>query len=102
MHVPKFNLEQPSLLERRLSPTPTMPAQSTISDADKERIKATFPSTTSKILTATRARVYYAHPSPDEWSYTGLEGAITLVSDKIKGGFWLRLVDLNVCYVVCR
>lgn len=73
-----------------------MPAASTISTSDKERIKATFPSSTSKILTATLARVYYAHPSPNDWSYTGLQGAMTLVSDKIKGGFWLRLVDLSV------
>lgn len=73
-----------------------MPAQSTISAADKERIKATFPSSNAKILTATLARVYYAYPSPDEWSYSGLQGAIALVSDKIKGGFWLRLVDLSV------
>jgi Wiskott-Aldrich syndrome protein len=73
-----------------------MPAQSSISSSDKERIKAAFPTATSKILTATVARVYYAYPDPDEWSYGGLEGALTLVSDKIKGGFWLRLVDMTV------
>ena len=73
-----------------------MPAQSTISASDKERIKTTFPSTIAKIHTATLARVYYAYPSPNDWSYSGLQGAIVLVSDKIKGGFWLRLVDLSV------
>ena len=73
-----------------------MPAHSTLSSSDKDRIKATFPSANYKILTATLARVYYAYPSPDDWSYTGLQGALTLVSDKIKGGFWLRLVDLMV------
>jgi hypothetical protein len=73
-----------------------MPAQSTISASDKERIKSAFPSTIAKILTATLARIYYAYPSPNDWSYSGLQGAIVLVSDKIKGGFWLRLVDLSV------
>jgi len=73
-----------------------MPAQSTISASDKERIKTTFPSAIAKIHTATLARVYYAYPSPNDWSYSGLQGAIVLVSDKIKGGFWLRLVDLSV------
>lgn len=73
-----------------------MPAQSTISASDKERIKTTFPNTTAKIHTATLARIYYAYPSPNDWSYSGLQGAIVLVSDKIKGGFWLRLVDLSV------
>ena len=77
-----------------------MPASSTISSTDKERIKSVIlptPSTPSKIVTASIVRIYYAHPSPDAWSYTGLQGALVLVSDKLKGGFWFRLVDLVVC-----
>ncbi len=73
-----------------------MPASSTISSADKERVRSVIPSTTSKILTASVVRIYYAHPSPDSWSYAGLQGALVLVSDKLKGGFWFRLVDLVV------
>jgi neural Wiskott-Aldrich syndrome protein len=71
-----------------------MPTLSTISADDKNRIKASIPSSNSKILTATLARVYCAHPDPNSWSYSGLQGALTLTMDKNSGGFGFKLVDL--------
>lgn len=73
-----------------------MPTQSIITAAEKERVKSAIPGSTSKILVATHVRIYYAYPSPDRWSYSGLQGVLALVSDKLKGGFWFRLVDLVV------
>lgn len=73
-----------------------MPPASTISAQDKAAIKQHLPSTTTKIHTATLARVYYAHPSPNEWSYSGIQGALAFVTDKVRGGFWWRVVDLHV------
>lgn len=73
-----------------------MPAASAISAADKATVKQHLPSGTTKIHTATIARVYYAHPNPNEWSYTGIQGALAFVSDKVRGGFWWRVVDLQV------
>lgn len=80
----------------RLSPLSQAMPTTSLSSADKDRIKSLFPSSTGKISAATLARIYYAYPSPDEWSYAGLQGAIVLMSDKTKGGFWFRLVDLAV------
>jgi hypothetical protein len=71
-----------------------MPTLSTISADDKNKIKASIPSSNSKILTATLARVYCAHPDPNSWSYAGLQGALTLTMDKNSGGFGFKLVDL--------
>lgn len=73
-----------------------MPAQSTLSSADKDRIKTIFPKSNYKILTATLARIYYAYPNPREWSYAGLQGALVFVYDRTKNGFWFRLIDLSV------
>ncbi|KAG8752709.1 hypothetical protein FRC12_011821, partial [Ceratobasidium sp. 428] len=72
-----------------------MPSSSTVSAQDKATIKQHLPSTTTKIHTATVARVYYAYPNPGEWSYSGIQGALAFVSDKTRGGFWWRVVDLQ-------
>ena len=50
-----------------------------------------------KILTATVARVYAAHPNPSSWSYAGVEGALAFVKDLSKNSFALKVVDLKVC-----
>ncbi|KIM19985.1 hypothetical protein M408DRAFT_277228 [Serendipita vermifera MAFF 305830] len=71
-----------------------MPTLSTISSDDKSRIKTSIPSSNSKILTATLARVYCAHPDPNSWAYAGLQGALALTMDKNSGGFGFKLVDL--------
>ncbi|KDN43029.1 hypothetical protein RSAG8_06352, partial [Rhizoctonia solani AG-8 WAC10335] len=72
-----------------------MPAASTITATEKATVKQHLPSGTTKIHTATIARVYYAHPNPNEWSFSGIQGALAFVSDKVRGGFWWRVVDLQ-------
>lgn len=69
---------------------------STISSAHKSQIKSTLPSSSFRILTATQARIYIAHPDPSRWTYAGLEGALALVVDKSRGGCAWKLVDLKV------
>ena len=71
-----------------------MPAQSTLSNEEKTKVKAAVNSPANKIFTAALARIYYAYPKPDEWSYTGLQGALAFVKDT-QGVFNLKLVDLS-------
>ncbi|KAI8970896.1 hypothetical protein BD414DRAFT_390602, partial [Trametes punicea] len=70
-----------------------MPAQSTLSSDDKAKVKAAVNAPANKIFMAALARIYYAYPKPDEWSYTGLQGALAFVKDT-QGVFYLKLVDL--------
>jgi Wiskott-Aldrich syndrome protein len=72
-----------------------MPTLATITSEDKARIQAAVPTSTNKILTATLARVYYAHPDPSSWSYAGLQGALVFAMDRNTGGFKFQLVDLH-------
>ncbi|KAG9048782.1 hypothetical protein FS837_012069 [Tulasnella sp. UAMH 9824] len=76
-------------------PLPEMPSQSIMSTEDKAKVKSAIPEGSGKILYATPARIYYAHPDPSRWTYVGQEGAVALVADKIKGGFWFRMIDLK-------
>ena len=70
-----------------------MPAQSTMTSDEKSRVKSVL--STGKILSATLARVYYAHPDPGSWAYTGHQGALAFVRDKSSDIPYLRLVDLE-------
>lgn len=72
-----------------------MPTQSTLSSTDKSLIKSTIQNPTLKILTATLARIYYAYPSPDKWSYAGLQGGLAFVRDVKTGAHWFKLCDLQ-------
>ena len=72
-----------------------MPSSSTISSSDKSKVKSAIPSSSNKIITATVGRVYVAHPSPSQWSYTGVEGAIAFVRDLSKATFYFKVVDLK-------
>ncbi|SNX85311.1 related to Neural Wiskott-Aldrich syndrome protein [Melanopsichium pennsylvanicum] len=72
-----------------------MPSSSTISSSDKSKVKSAIPSSTNKIITATVGRVYAAYPTPSQWSYTGLEGAIAFVRDLAKATFYFKVVDLK-------
>lgn len=65
-----------------------------LTTADKEKIKRAVPKTSNKIIDATVARLYIAHPDPNEWTYTGLVGAIALVDDLVGHTFFLKLVDI--------
>lgn len=72
-----------------------MPSQSALSVDEKSKVKSTLDESTQKILTATAARIYFAHPQPNKWSYGGLQGALAFVRDNSKDAFMLRLVDLT-------
>jgi hypothetical protein len=71
-----------------------MPTSSAISSDDKTKIKAAIPSSSNKILTAAVARIYYAYPDPNKWSYSGLQGALALSKDNNRGAHVFKLVDL--------
>jgi hypothetical protein len=73
-----------------------MPAKSTLSEDEKNKVRSALPAPTYKIHTAALARLYYAHPNPNEWAYSGLQGALALVKDGARGGaLSFALVDLN-------
>ncbi|KAG2126925.1 hypothetical protein DEU56DRAFT_891683 [Suillus clintonianus] len=72
-----------------------MPSQSALSADEKSKVKSTINESTQKILTATVARIYFAHPQPNKWSYGGLQGALAFMRDSSKEAFILRLVDLT-------
>ncbi|KAH8823217.1 hypothetical protein DL96DRAFT_1420939, partial [Flagelloscypha sp. PMI_526] len=71
-----------------------MPAQSTLSPDEKAKVKSVIPASSNKIFYAALARVYYAYPSPEKWSYAGLQGAMTFLHDKSKGCMCFKLVDV--------
>ncbi|KAK9470525.1 putative actin associated protein wsp1 protein [Dipodascopsis tothii] len=68
---------------------------STLTSADKDRIKRVIPKTTNKIHAAAVARLYVAHPDATRWQYTGLSGAVVLANDLTGNTFFLKLVDIN-------
>ena len=70
-----------------------MPVQSTLTADEKNKLKAAIVPT-GKIQTAALARIYFAHPDPNSWSYGGLQGALAFVMDNNKNTFFLRMVDL--------
>jgi len=72
-----------------------MPTQSTLNNDEKSKVKTAIPKTSNKIFTAALARVYYAYPQPNRWSYGGLQGALAFTKDDSRNVFILRLVDLN-------
>ncbi|KAJ7678567.1 hypothetical protein B0H14DRAFT_971841 [Mycena olivaceomarginata] len=72
-----------------------MPSQSTLNKEEKNKVKAAIPAASNKILFAALARIYYAHPQPNEWSYSGLQGALAIVKDTSKDIYMFRLVDLD-------
>lgn len=73
-----------------------MPA--TLSDSDKEIIRRTVPKSANKIQAAAVARLYVAHPNKQRWTYTGLQGAVVLSNDLVGNTFWIKLVDISVCF----
>lgn len=65
-----------------------------LTTADKEKVKRVIPKASNKIIDATVARLYVAHPEPTQWTYTGLSGAIAIVDDLVGHTFFLKLVDI--------
>jgi hypothetical protein len=73
----------------------TMPAQSSLTSDEKNKLKATLNVGNAKIVAGAFARIYYAHPDPQAWAYSGFQGALALVKDQSKGAFFMRLVDTD-------
>lgn len=71
-----------------------MPSQTTLSSDERAKVKSAIVTPSTKILTAALARIYYAYPQPTQWSYAGLQGALSLVNDQQNGVFYLKMVDL--------
>lgn len=67
----------------------------TLISADKEKVKRVVPKGSNKVIDATVARLYIAYPDTNEWTYTGLSGAMILVDDLVGHTFFLKLVDIN-------
>ncbi|OBA27421.1 YOR181Wp-like protein, partial [Hanseniaspora valbyensis NRRL Y-1626] len=67
----------------------------TISSSDKERIKLSIPKQFNKLIDVCIAKLYIAYPNPNEWTYTGLYGALCLVDDLVGNTFFLKLVDVS-------
>jgi Wiskott-Aldrich syndrome protein len=72
-----------------------MPSQSTLTADEKAKVKSAIPASSNKIFYATLGRIYYAYPQPDQWSYTGLQGALSFVRDITKNVMSFKMVDLD-------
>lgn len=71
-----------------------MPSTSALSGEEKAKVKNAI-TPTNKILFATIARIYYAYPRQDKWSYTGLQGGLALVQDRTSSTIYFKMVDLD-------
>lgn len=72
-----------------------MPSQSTLSTEDKAKVKSAIPASSYKVFYAAFARVYYAYPQPDKWSYAGLQGALAFVKNTTQNTVSFKMVDLD-------
>ncbi|KAI0002471.1 hypothetical protein BJV74DRAFT_765469 [Russula compacta] len=70
-----------------------MPSSSTLSANEKNFVRSIIP-TPTKILAASLARIYFAYPDPNSWSYGGLQGALILIADRARGSHFFCLVDI--------
>lgn len=68
---------------------------SLIEGDDRQTVKRTVPKTSNKIHAVAVAKLYVAHPNPQRWTFTGLQGAIVLANDLVGNTFWLKLVDIS-------
>ncbi|THH21139.1 hypothetical protein EW146_g344 [Bondarzewia mesenterica] len=71
-----------------------MSSQSALTSDDKVKVKSSIAISSNKIYTAALARIYFAHPDRNSWSYGGLQGAVVLAQDNTKNALFLRMVDL--------
>ena len=71
-----------------------MPTTSSLSAEEKTKVKSSV-SSSDKIFFATVARIYYAYPNPNKWSYTGIQGGLALIHDTKHNTFHFKVVDLD-------
>lgn len=69
-----------------------MPSKS-LTPEEKAKVTSAIPTSFNKIFVAVPARIYFAHPQRDKWSYGGLQGALAFTYDNSKDTFVLKLVD---------
>lgn len=72
-----------------------MPSQSTLSVDEKAKVKSAIPVSSNKIHYAAMARIYYAYPQPERWSYAGLQGALVISYENTSNSFHFKMVDLD-------
>lgn len=72
-----------------------MPLAKSLTQEEKAKVTSAVPLPFNKIFAAVPARIYFAHPQRDKWSYGGLQGALAFTYDKSKGAFVLQLVDFT-------
>ena len=87
--APLDDLHNLSLVSQTL-----MPAQTILSKEEKAKITSAIPKGSNKLWIASLARIYYAYPNPNEWSYAGLQGGLAFAKDS-QGTLQFRLVDLD-------
>ena len=73
---------------------------SILSEEDKQTVKRTVPKPSNKIHAVAVAKLYVAYPNKSRWSYTGLQGAVVLANDLVGHTYWIKLVDISVCFVL--
>ena len=71
-----------------------MPAQTILSKEEKAKVMSAIPKESNKLWIASLARIYYAYPNPNEWSYAGLQGGLAFAKSS-QGSLHLKLVDLD-------
>ncbi|KAL4079968.1 hypothetical protein V8B97DRAFT_1864107 [Scleroderma yunnanense] len=71
-----------------------MPAKSALFEGEKNIVKSIYTADKNKILFATPARIYFAYPQQNRWTYGGLQGALAFIEDLNKSAFFLKLVDI--------
>lgn len=71
---------------------------SILNDDDKATVKRFVPKQSNKIQAVAVAKLYVAYPNRSKWTYTGLQGAIVLANDLVGHTYWIKLVDISVCF----
>ncbi|KAI6121138.1 hypothetical protein F5141DRAFT_499355 [Pisolithus sp. B1] len=71
-----------------------MAPKTALFEGEKTTVKSAISSEDNKIFFATPARIYFAHPRKDKWTYGGLQGALALVEDFSKCAYFVKLVDI--------
>ena len=87
-------LRRPYNLSSAFQPRILMPAQTILSKEEKAKVTSAIPKGSNKLWIASLARIYYAYPNPNEWSYAGLQGGLAFAKNS-QGSLSFKLVDLD-------
>ena len=71
---------------------------SLVTGDDKETVKRTVPKPSNKIHAVAVVKLYVAYPDRQRWNFTGLQGAAVLANDLVGNTYWIKLVDISVCF----